>query len=211
MTDPSDEQCAELVAVQANRVRLVVEPGTAHMDRRRMFDQAFPPGVAVEARDRAQSTGDGRTSPPAGLELAAEALDVHAMHFEEPALMLRAPDNELSQVERVRLAGRTSIARQEPSERQLFTISEAPIDRNQSSRSTQIHRGPPIRGGGPSRSNGLPADPVGARRCGRPAPRRSAVPCSSDGSVHPFVLCARTVRVREIQIGSSFRFASPWA
>jgi len=46
-------------------------------------DQAFLLGVAVEACDRAESAGDGRSSPPAGVDLASEAFDVDAVYLEE--------------------------------------------------------------------------------------------------------------------------------
>jgi hypothetical protein len=87
-------------------------------------DQAFLLGVPVETCDRAQPAGDSRSSPPSLLELPPEALDIDTVHVEEATLMVRTPDNELSQVQRVRLTGGTSVAGQEPSERQLFTIGE---------------------------------------------------------------------------------------
>jgi hypothetical protein len=63
-----------------------------------MCDQAFLLGVAVEAGDRAQPAGDGGSSPPSALEVTPEALDVHAVHFEQPQVMARTPPGELSQV-----------------------------------------------------------------------------------------------------------------
>ena len=83
-----DEERADLVAIQASRIRLIVEAGTAHMDGRRVLNQALLLGVAVEAGDRTEPAGDGRSSPAAGLQLAPEAFDIHAVHVEEPALML---------------------------------------------------------------------------------------------------------------------------
>src|SRR5213078_1093412 len=100
------------------------------MDRRRVANEPFLFCVAIEARDRAQPAGDGRSSPPAGLQLPPETFDVHAVYLEEAALVVPAPDSELSQVERVRVAGGTSVARQEPSERQFLAIGETPIDRD---------------------------------------------------------------------------------
>jgi hypothetical protein len=101
-------------------------------------DQTFLLGVPEEACDRAQPTGDSRSSPPARFELPPEALDIYTVHVEEAPLMVRAPDNELSQVQRERLTDGTSVAGQEPSERQLFAIGETPIDGHQSNRSIRI-------------------------------------------------------------------------
>jgi hypothetical protein len=86
---------------------------------------------------------DGCSSPPAGLQVPTEALDIETVHLEEAALMVRAPHRELSQIHGIRLACRASIARRESSERQPFAIGEAPIDGNKSNRSIRIHRGPP--------------------------------------------------------------------
>jgi hypothetical protein len=72
-----------------------------------MLDQAFLLGVTVKACDRAQPTGNGRSSPPVEPRAPARALDVHAVHVEEAALMVRAPRSELSQVQRVGLTGGT--------------------------------------------------------------------------------------------------------
>ena len=53
-----DEHRAELVAVEADRVGLVVEAGSADMYGGRVFDEAFLFGVAVEAGDGAEPAGD---------------------------------------------------------------------------------------------------------------------------------------------------------
>jgi len=65
-----------------------------------VHDQAFLLGVAVEACNRAQPTGNGCSSPPPRLELPAEALDVDTVHLKEAALMIRTPHRELSQIQR---------------------------------------------------------------------------------------------------------------
>ena len=49
-----DEHRSQLVAIEADRVRLVVELGSAHVNRRRVFDEPFLLGITVEAGDRAQ-------------------------------------------------------------------------------------------------------------------------------------------------------------
>jgi hypothetical protein len=86
------------------------------------------------------------------------------------------------QVQRVRLTRGTSVARQEPSERQLFAIGEAPIDRQQSNRSIRTHRDLPVRGGGPTPEQGCPSRSIEwstVRPSGRK--RRSAVRCWPSG------------------------------
>ncbi len=45
-----NEECAELVAVEADGVGLVVEPRPANMHCRRVLDHALLCGVAVEPR-----------------------------------------------------------------------------------------------------------------------------------------------------------------
>ena len=63
-----DEQGTDLVAVQTNGVRLVVDPGTADMDCRGVGDQALLFGVAVETGHRGQSSGDRGRRPTLGFE-----------------------------------------------------------------------------------------------------------------------------------------------
>jgi hypothetical protein len=69
---------ADLVAVQAAGVGLVVQAGAAHMRRRRDRDQALLFGVAVEAGHGAQPAGDGGPGPAQGLEVTGETLDIGA-------------------------------------------------------------------------------------------------------------------------------------
>ena len=68
-----DEQGADLVAVQAGGVGLVVQSGSPYMGRRRDRDQAFLFGVAVETGNGAQPAGD-RGPGPAQLLVGAEQL-----------------------------------------------------------------------------------------------------------------------------------------
>ena len=48
-----DQRGAELVAVQAGGVRLVIQPGPADVGGRRVAEEFFLDGVAVETRDGA--------------------------------------------------------------------------------------------------------------------------------------------------------------
>ena len=69
----SDQQRAELVAVQRGGVGLIVQPRTADMGGRRMIQELFFDGVLVEPRDGGQPAGDGGASASPGFQLAGEA------------------------------------------------------------------------------------------------------------------------------------------
>jgi hypothetical protein len=77
-----DQQRAELVAVQAGGVRLIIQAGTADMGSRGMLQELLLDGVLIESGDRAQPAGDGRTSPTLRFEVAGEAFDVRAAGLE---------------------------------------------------------------------------------------------------------------------------------
>jgi hypothetical protein len=63
----------EFISVEPGDVRLVVEPGPADMNRWRVIEKLLLDGIAVETGDGAESPGNRRASPPALLEVAAEA------------------------------------------------------------------------------------------------------------------------------------------
>ena len=127
----SDQDGAELVAVEVGDVGLVVDPRPANVDRRRMLDDALLLGVAVEPDDRAQPAGDRGAGAAGVLEVAGEALDVDTMDVEQAAVVLPAPGGELAQIERVRVAGEPAVAGQEPEQRRLLDLGEnllVPLD-----------------------------------------------------------------------------------
>jgi hypothetical protein len=76
------------------------------MRRRRDRDQAFLPGVAIEAGDGAESTGDRGPRSAQGLEVAGNALDVGATRPEHRHPVIGAPGDVLAQVEGVCVAVR---------------------------------------------------------------------------------------------------------
>jgi hypothetical protein len=78
-----DEHRSQLVAIQADRMGLVVELGTAHVNRRRVFDDPFLFGVPVEAGDRAQPSRDRRPRPAVGFQVAGKRFDVGAADLEQ--------------------------------------------------------------------------------------------------------------------------------
>ena len=124
----SDEEGADLVAVQAGGVRLVVQARPANMGRRRPLEQAFLFGVAVEAGHRAQATSDGCPSAPTGFEVPGEALDVGPAGAEQAQVVLGAPGDELAQVQRIGLTGQASVAGQERRQRVPLGVGERRVD-----------------------------------------------------------------------------------
>ena len=80
---PTVHATAQVVAVESDGVRFVVEARSADVDRWGVFDQAFLFGVAVEAGDRAEPTGDRGPGASASLQMAGEGLDVGAAGVED--------------------------------------------------------------------------------------------------------------------------------
>jgi hypothetical protein len=113
----SDEEGAELVAVQSGGVRFVVQPGTPHVRGRGALEEFFFDGVLIEPGDRAQPPGHGGASPAFRLKLAGEGLDVRAADREQRQRPALAPAGELAQVQGVGLAGQAAVSGQEPGER----------------------------------------------------------------------------------------------
>lgn len=71
-------QCSDLLAVQPNCMRLVVEPGSAHMRSRRVLEQVFLDCIAVEPAIVHSRRAIVRPSPACGLRVTAQVLDVDA-------------------------------------------------------------------------------------------------------------------------------------
>jgi hypothetical protein len=71
-----DEQGAELVAIQGDGVRLVIDARAADVSGRGMLKEFFFDGVPVEPGDGAQPPRDGSPGPAPGLQLPGEGLDV---------------------------------------------------------------------------------------------------------------------------------------
>jgi len=102
--------------------------GPANVGARGEGNQPLLLGVAVEADDGAQPAGDRGPSFAPALELAPEALDVRSAHREEGETVLSAPDDELAQVEGVRVTGQPAVAGQETGQGELFGRAEQGID-----------------------------------------------------------------------------------
>ena len=78
-----DEERPDLVAVQGDGMGLVVHPWAADMNGRRMGDEAFLFGVAVQAGHGAQPSGDSGPGPTPSFEVAPEGLDVATPDLEQ--------------------------------------------------------------------------------------------------------------------------------
>ena len=138
-----DQERADLIAVKAGGVGLVVEARPAHVGRRGPFEQPLLLHVAVEAGHGAQATGDGRPRPSPGLEVAGEALDVRTAGGEQADVVLLAPGDELAQVQGVGVASQASVAGEERSERILLDFGEDGIDDSDVGRWRGGHVAPP--------------------------------------------------------------------
>jgi len=105
-----DQQRAEFVAVQPDRVRLVIQPGPPDMGGREMIQEFFLDGISVESGDGTEPAGDGGPGPATGFKIPGEALDVGPAGLEQVQLMLVAPGGVLAQVQFAGLAGQAAVA-----------------------------------------------------------------------------------------------------
>ena len=107
-----DQQCAELVTVQPDGMRLIVQAGTADMRGRGMVEQVFLHRVLVEPGDRTQAAGNGRPGAAAGFQVAGEALDIRTPGLEQAQVVLLAPAAVLAQIQGICLAGQAGVTSQ---------------------------------------------------------------------------------------------------
>src|SRR5260370_10205236 len=140
-----DQQRAELVAVQRGGVRLIVQARPPDMGGRGVIEEFFLDRVLIEPGDGAQPAGDGGTSTSPGFQIAAKAFDVGAADGEQGQGAGAAPGGELTQVQRVRLAGQPAVPGQETSEGEAFGIGEWRLDGNGGSGGGRGHPAPPGR------------------------------------------------------------------
>ena len=126
-----DQERAELVAVQGDGMRLVLQPRTADVSGWGMLEELFFNHVLVKPGDGAQPPGDGRAGPAPGFEFPGEAFDVGAADGEQRQGTGAAPGGELAQVECVRLAGQAAVPGQEPGKGEPFGIGEGGLDRGE--------------------------------------------------------------------------------
>ena len=104
-----DQQRTDFVAVQADRVRLVIQPWPANVRGRGVLKQVFFDGVTIEAGDGAQPAGNGRPGPSFGLHVAAEAFDIRPPRGEQVQAMLAAPQHVLAQIQGVCIPGEAAV------------------------------------------------------------------------------------------------------
>jgi hypothetical protein len=95
------QQRAEFIAVQPDRVGLVVQPRSPDVRCRRMLQQFLFHRVTVEPGHRAQPTGDSGPGPAAGFQVAGEAFDVGAAGLEKAQMVLLAPGRVLAKIQLV--------------------------------------------------------------------------------------------------------------
>src|SRR5665213_3948681 len=83
-----NEQRSYFVSVQADGVGFVIDPRSTDVNRRRVGDEAFLLGVAVEAGHGGESATDGGRCPTPGFQLPSVALDVASPDLEETQVCL---------------------------------------------------------------------------------------------------------------------------
>jgi hypothetical protein len=138
----SDQQRAELVAIQGGGMGLIVQPRPADVGGRRVIQELFFDGVPVEPGDGGQSAGDGGMGSSPGLQLAGEPFDVRAADREQGHGAGAAPGRELAQVQRVGLTGQAAVPGQEPGEGKPLGVGEGWLDGDEGGSG---HRAPPGR------------------------------------------------------------------
>ena len=69
-------QAAELVAIQGDSMRFIIQPRPPDVGGRRMLQKLFLNRVLVEPSDGAQPPGDGGARSPSCFQVAGEAFDV---------------------------------------------------------------------------------------------------------------------------------------
>jgi hypothetical protein len=139
---------AELVAVQRDGMRLVVDPRPPDMGGGRVIEEFFFDGVLVEPGDGRQAPGDCRAGSAVGFELPGEAFDVGAAHREQRQGTAATPSGELAQVQGVGLAGQAAVPGQVAGEGESFGVGEGGLDRGERGRwGGSGHRAPPGQAG----------------------------------------------------------------
>ena len=127
----SDQQGAEVVAIEGDGVRLVIDSRTADVGCWGMLKEFFFDRVPVEPGDGAQPPGDSSAGPAPGLQFPGEGLDVGSADGEQGQGAGAAPGGELAQVQRVRFACQPAVPGQEPGEGEPFGIGEGGLDRGE--------------------------------------------------------------------------------
>ena len=82
-----DQQSAELVTVQRDGMRLIVQPRPPHVGSRGMLQQLLFDRVLIESGDGAQPPGDGGARSPSRFQVAGEAFDIGAADGKQAALI----------------------------------------------------------------------------------------------------------------------------
>src|SRR5664280_222460 len=115
-----NEQRSNLVAVQADGVGFVIDPRSTDVNRRRVGDEAFLFGIAIEAGHGAQSATDGGRCPTSSFQLPSVGLDVASPDLEQAQVSLIAEGDELTEIQGIGVAGEPSVAAEEPGQGYVF-------------------------------------------------------------------------------------------
>ena len=110
----SDQQRAELIAIQGGGMGLIVQPRPPDVGGRGVIQEFFFDGILVEPRDGGQPAGDGGAGASPGFQLAGEAFDVGAADPEQAQGAGTAPASELAQVQGVGLTGQAAVPARNP-------------------------------------------------------------------------------------------------
>jgi hypothetical protein len=101
-------------------VGFIVDPRTTDVDCRRVGDEAFLLGVAIESSDGTQSATDRGRCPTPIFQLPSIGLDVASPNIEQTQVAPIAEGDELTKVQRIGVAGETPVAAEEPGEGYVF-------------------------------------------------------------------------------------------
>ena len=140
------EQRAELVTVQRDGMRFIVQPRPPHMGSRGMLEKLLFDRVLIEPGDGAQPPGDGGARSSSCFQVAGEAFDVGPADGEQVQGAGAAPGGELAQVQRVGVAGQAAVPGQEPGQGKTLGVGERGLDHDEGSGwGSSGHRAPPGR------------------------------------------------------------------
>jgi hypothetical protein len=115
-----DVEGAELVAIQSQGPRLVVDLGAAHVERRVAVDELFLFAVSDERRQGRQPPAHRGPHPSVLFHPTGEQLQVRSTHGEQGERPLPTPRGEQPKIGGVAAAGAPDVTGQEPGDRDSF-------------------------------------------------------------------------------------------
>jgi len=94
-----------------------------------VVEQLFLHGVPIEAGNGADPSGDCCPRSAPGFHVPAEAFDISRPRLERAQTVLLTPRHVLAQIQRIRVAGQTAVAGEEPRQRGPLSDHESGSDR----------------------------------------------------------------------------------